>query len=88
MEKEIIMPYNPISGTIYQGMNIGALLAANSCPEWATFLQWKGDGYRVKKGSKGTGIRTFAETTHKNTVTGKIESGMAWNFELDGRGML
>ena|SRR3990167_7580284 len=71
-------PYNPITGTVYQGMNIGALMSANSkCLEWATFIQWRNAGYKVKKGSKGTAIRTFAETTVKDKQTGKLETGHA-----------
>lgn len=45
-------------------MNIDDLCRAGFCsPEWATFLQWKAAGYKVKKGSKGTGCRTFVEVT-------------------------
>lgn len=66
-------PYNPISGTVYQGSNITTLLTANGkCLEWATFLQWTEAGYKVKKGSKGTTIRTFAEGT--KVVNGKSEN--------------
>ena len=76
MNKTIQTPYNPISGTIYKGMNIPALLTASKCLEWATFLQWKGKGYSVKKGEHGTGIRTFAEVETKSK-SGKVESGHA-----------
>ena len=75
--EKVKTPYNPITGTIYQGMNVGALLSANNCLEWATFLQWTRAGYRVIKGSKGTSIRTFAETTKKNQKTGKLEASSA-----------
>lgn len=70
-------PFNPITGTIYKGMNIDALMRASKCLEWATFIQWRDAGYRIVKGSRGTSIRTFAETTTKNKQTGKLESGHA-----------
>lgn len=70
-------PYNPISGTVYQGKNIPSLLSSGyESKEWATFIQWKKEGYKVKKGSKASYILTFAEV-EKKTKNGKVTTGHA-----------
>ena len=53
------VPHNPLTGTIYQGSNTLILSRMNPCKEWATFLQWKAAGYRVRKGEHGAGIVKF-----------------------------
>jgi antirestriction protein ArdC len=73
--KAAVAPYNSKTGKAYQGKNINALMQASDCREWATFLQWNDEGYKVKKGSKGTGIRTFVATIKKDEKTGESESG-------------
>ena len=66
-----ITPYNKTTGLEYQGYNVNFLLMAGfKSPEWATFLQWKGAGYKVKKGSKGTAIRTFVSITKQTKKKG------------------
>ena len=69
-----ITPYNKTTGLEYQGYNINFLVMAGfKSPEWATFLQWKKAGYKVKKGSKGTHARTFVTVDKKK----KTDSGIA-----------
>lgn len=51
---------NKISGTVYQGKNqvlleIDRIARGYKSYEWATFLQWKGAGYTVRKGEKAGG---------------------------------
>lgn len=67
-------PHNPITGTIYQGMNSATLASAADCREWATFLQWKAAGYTIKKGEHGQKIRVYPATTRKDEKTGKTEA--------------
>ena len=66
--------YNKFTGMEYQGYNqVFLALTEFKAPEWATFLQWKKNGYKVLKGSKGTGIRTFVAVDKKS----KSDSGYA-----------
>lgn len=55
------LPYNPISGIVYQGRNVSEL----GTGEWATFIQWKSAGYKVKKGEHGKHIVKFIEMVEK-----------------------
>ena len=74
VENKIAEQHNPLTGTIYQGYNQMFLaLAPFKSPEWATFLQWKQAGYKVIKGSKATGARTFVEVSKRK----KSDSGIA-----------
>lgn len=48
-------PHNAISGRTYQGVNPGLLhMEGRSCPAWASFKQWQGKGYNVRKGERST----------------------------------
>lgn len=52
---ELSPPFNPVSGTIYKGMNFVNLTLAqdgNNDPRWLTFKQANDNGWKVKKGSK------------------------------------
>lgn len=70
------MPVNATTGQEYRGRNISELLARGyQSPEWATFLQWRGLGYKVKKGEKGTRGLTFGNTEEKDEKTGKVTRG-------------
>lgn len=56
------MPHNPISGTVYKGSNrvwlsLTALDLGYADPRWLTFNQASEQGYRIKKGSKGTQVQ-------------------------------
>ncbi len=65
------IPYNKKTGLEYRGANVPALAGRGfRSLEWGTFLQWQELGYKILKGSKGSHIRTFIETT-------KTENGRA-----------
>ena len=50
-------PFNPVSGTIYRGVNHLMLSAFDMAdPRWMTFKQAQEKGYRVKAGSKAVPI--------------------------------
>jgi len=64
--------HNPLSGTVYEGGNqLTLIMSEHDSTEWATFLQWRDAGYRVIKGSKGTGLRTFVSYSKVRKVNGK-----------------
>lgn len=57
---------NYFTGTEYQGKNAGFLnLEARAKKytenQWATYKQWKENGYQVQKGEKGTPIQVVKE---------------------------
>lgn len=67
---------NATTGKAYTNSNNDALCilaSKHTCNEWATYKQWQGAGYQVKKGSKGVrllkvvdvDVRTKAGKTHK-----------------------
>ena len=62
------LPVNAVTGQAYQGRNVEALVTGI----WATFIQWRDLGYRVKKGEHGTKIIKFVEYTEKRKSDGKI----------------
>jgi len=52
---ELSPPFNPVSGTIYKGMNfvnLNLALDGNADPRWLTLKQANDSGWKVKKGSK------------------------------------
>lgn len=56
------MPHNPVSGTVYKGSNrvwlsLMALDQGYADPRWLTFNQASQQGYRIKKGAKGTQVQ-------------------------------
>jgi antirestriction protein ArdC len=64
---DIWTPFNPVSGTIYQGINRIILTSKESSdPRWLTFLQLEKLGYFVKKGEKGVGVEFWRRT--KDTI--------------------
>ncbi|MDR1657978.1 MAG: ssDNA-binding domain-containing protein [Deltaproteobacteria bacterium] len=49
-----LAPFNPVSGTIYKGLNRLTLTAGQfSDPRWLTFIQAGSKGWRVKSGASG-----------------------------------
>jgi len=68
----ITKPHNPFTGTVYSGENLYRL-SGNPCKEWATFLQWSQNGFKIKKGQKGTLVTRFIREQKKNKTTGKFE---------------
>lgn len=81
------MPHNHFTKVFYQGRNVNTLLHAAitkgyTAHEWATFLQWKQAGYRVRKGEKGTFGVTFGETKKTNKAGKVVASSYAKGFTL------
>ena len=63
--------HNKFTKTMYKGTNtfwtgLSCYINGFTCNEWATFKQWKKQGYNVKKGSKGTDIFYFDFIEVKN----------------------
>lgn len=61
---EALAPYNPASGTIYQGGNrlrltIAVMQKHYTDPRWMTFNQIRDKGYHLKKGSKGIALEKW-----------------------------
>lgn len=79
------IPFNPLTGTIYQGDNVGRLISASECREWATFLQWKEAGHKIKKGEHGTTIFTFIPSEEKNKEGKIVSSTIARAYTLFNR---
>ena len=69
--------HNYFTQVEYQGMNAIELNATDYQEKaFATFLQWKENGYKVKKGSKGYGIITYVSINNKKVAgKDKTESG-------------
>jgi len=52
---EPLMPYNPVSGTMYRGGNVVALMMRGyDDPRWCTYKQAEERGWQVRKGEKAT----------------------------------
>ena len=69
-------PHNPISGTVYRGVNMINLAIMSSFmgndPRWATFNQARDAGMPVKRGSKSVASAVFHKvTTELKTPDGK-----------------
>lgn len=55
--KTIGAPHNPISGTVYRGMNrVNLALSVHDDPRWMTLRQANDNGLRIKAGSKATPV--------------------------------
>ncbi|WP_226669024.1 zincin-like metallopeptidase domain-containing protein [Microbulbifer aggregans] len=55
---EYQMPHNPVTGTVYKGINHWHLASRpHSDPRWMTYKQAEQAGYQVKKGSKATTVQ-------------------------------
>lgn len=71
-----MMPYNPISKTVYKGGNsIGLMIQGYDDPRWCTYKQAQEQGWQVRRGEKSTTIEFWKfdderETT--NTETGEV----------------
>jgi len=87
------MQFNKISGEVYQGQNQGQLQGVKEknnykSDEWLTFLQARGLGLKIKKGSKGVAIFKGYGTFERKNAEGKIKTetaplGWATVFNLD-----
>lgn len=89
MEKQ----FNKVSGLAYQGNNWVDLLNSKSANnfssnEWVTFLQAKGLGLKVKKGSRGVRVFKGFRSVDVKNKDGKLKSeskplGYAVVFNLE-----
>lgn len=72
-----MMPYNPISGTVYRGGNlIGLMMQGYEDPRWCTYKQAQEQGWQVRRGEKSTTVEYWkfddvVET--KDEETGEIK---------------
>lgn len=55
------MPINHTTKQPYTGHNANILQGG----EWATFIQWRDAGYKVRKGEKGTRLARVIEYSEK-----------------------
>ena len=73
---ELRLPFNPITGTRYSGVNVAYLLTEAEDngfrdPRWMTFLQAKEKGLRIKRGAHGSRIEFWSKFQPKeNGVDG------------------
>ena len=73
-ESGAFLPYNPVTGNRYKGINSLYLLSQNYDDQrWMTYKQATGLGGQVRKGEKGTGIQywKFTEEQTKKDGDGK-----------------
>jgi antirestriction protein ArdC len=71
------MPYNPVSGTIYSGMNhiwLSMMQGAYPSPYWLTLKHANQIGGHVKANEKGTPIVAFKIVRKETLVNGKKET--------------
>lgn len=76
------LPHNASTGRAYRGGNsIYLMTKAQSLgsddPRWCTFKQAEAEGWRIKKGSKGTTVEYWQfdkEEKHRDPTTGKEEN--------------
>jgi antirestriction protein ArdC len=64
------MPFNPVSGTLYRGMNhiwLSMMQGAYPAPYWVTFKQAQAMGGMVKAGEKGTPV-VYWNVNRKETM--------------------
>ena len=77
---EVLRPQNPVSSTLYKGLNklklmVQALDKEYDDPRWLTFNQAKENGWSVKKGEKGTRcvkVITKEKVKEKDEKTGEM----------------
>lgn len=74
------LPYNPVSGSRYQGINLVRLLIASiqeryEDPRWMTLKQANKQGYRIKKGAKSELLEKWVWTkiVEEENEEGEIE---------------
>lgn len=71
------LPFNPVSGTVYRGGNVLALMDRGfSDPRWCTYRQAEERGWQVRKGERSTGIefwKFYDDGERIDPETGEIE---------------
>ncbi len=73
--EQSVAPHNPVSGTVYRGVNFIYLSSLNQPdPRWVTFNQARQKGWQVKKGSKGTVVQywKFTKEEKRENENGEI----------------
>ena len=69
--KTLMAPHNPISGTVYRGMNrVNLALSGYDDPRWVTFKQASSQDMRVLPGSKATPV-VYYQFTKEEDVLGE-----------------
>jgi antirestriction protein ArdC len=63
-------PRNAFTGKEYSGDNQFKLTGAD---EWATFLQWHANGFKIRKGEHGTTISRYILDEKKDKKTGQTK---------------
>ena len=63
-------PYNPVSQTVYRGLNtiylsVASMMKGYTDPRWMTFLQCTGKGWSVRRGEHAETICYFSRTSTK-----------------------
>jgi putative DNA primase/helicase len=83
-----IMPFNPVTGTRYKGINLVTLMV-QECgdPRWMTYKQAKEGGYQVRRGERATVIQywKFEERTQRKDERGKAVRDQAGNPVYESR---
>ena len=66
---QIVAPHNPVSGTVYRGVNrVGLALSGYDDPRWMTYKQAQEAGYQVQAGSKSTPVVFYQWTREKDKM--------------------
>lgn len=66
---ENLAPRNPLSGTVYKGVNrLHLAMAGYEDPRWMTLKQANDAGYRIKPGSRPTAVVYYQFTKEKENV--------------------
>jgi putative DNA primase/helicase len=68
-----IMPFNPVTGTRYKGINLITLIAQEyGDPRWMTYKQAKEKGYQVRRGERAAVIHIG---NSKSALSAKMNRG-------------
>ena len=81
-------PYNPVSQTIYRGLNtiylsVAAVTNGYDDPRWMTFLQCTNQGWNVRRGEHAETICYFSRTTTKTEEDPDTHEKVKRTFRLD-----
>ena len=69
---QIVVPHNPVSGTVYKGVNmINLALSDFDDPRWMTYKQAQDKGYQVREGSKSTPVLYYQWTKEQDKTDDK-----------------
>ena len=67
--KASLVPHNPVSGTVYRGMNrVHLALSGYGDPRWMTLKQANDHGYSILPGSKATPVVYFQFIAEKDKL--------------------